>query len=318
VLENGDNNARYLERQGGVKSARSYVAQWNDDFHHAMHVLLTGESAGYYEDYDRPGERLLRCLAEGFAYQGEPSKHWGGKPRGEPSADLPPEAFVNFLQNHDQIGNRAYGERLWMLCGAEAIRAAETLLLWLPTPILMFMGDEFHAPSCFPFFSDFSGELARAVTEGRREEFAHFFAHAGNAEEIPDPNDDATVEIARLDWSAAARPDGAAALERYRRQLALRHEVLVPRLPASNPCGRMLADAALTVTWDLADGATLTLEANLSAQSVPRGAPPTGAPAVASAPPSAASAAELPPWHVAWYLLAAPAEPAAAPQPRPR
>ncbi|MBN1238990.1 MAG: malto-oligosyltrehalose trehalohydrolase [Gammaproteobacteria bacterium] len=303
VLENGDNVARYLERERGARPPRSYVAQWNDDFHHCLHVLLTGESAGYYEDYDRPGERLLRCLTEGFAYQGEPSRHAGGRARGEPSAGLPPEAFVNFLQNHDQVGNRPYGDRLWMLADANAMRAAETLLLLLPTPILLFMGDEFHAPNCFPFFSDFGPELAQAVTEGRRREFAHFFANAADVERIPDPNDEATVEIARLDWAAAGRPDGAAVLERYRQQLALRRERLVPRLPASNPRGHMLADAALTVTWSLADGSELALTANLSDRPAPRGDAPRGEPLCSSGAADAPSGSpELPPWYAAWHL----------------
>src|SRR5690606_5989880 len=162
VLENGDNEARHLVRRHDGRP-ESYTAQWNDDFHHVMHVLLTAESSGYYEDYDDPARGLLRCLTEGFAYQGEPSKHAGGRPRGEPSTALPPAAFVNFLQNHDQVGNRAFGERLSMLASHEAMRAAETLLLLLPTPILLFMGEEFRAPNPFPFFCDFDGELAEEI-----------------------------------------------------------------------------------------------------------------------------------------------------------
>src|SRR5690606_19717074 len=191
------------------------------------------------------------------------SKHWGGRPRGEPSAALPPEAFVNFLQNHDQIGNRAHGERLWMLADAPAVHAAETLLLLLPTPILLFMGDEFHAPEGFPFFCDFTGDLATAVTDGRREEFGDFFSHA-ELEAISDPNDEATFAIAKLDWPAAQRPEHAQSLEHYRRMLRLRREIVVPRLPASAPRGRMLADRALAVAWPLYGGTTLELVANLS------------------------------------------------------
>ena len=114
-------------------SRRGFDAQWNDDGHHVLHVLLTGESEGYYEDYaDRPAERLARCLEEGFIYQGEPSAYRGGKPRGTPSADLPPTAFVLFLQNHDQIGNRAFGERLTQLAHPQALEAAIALLLLCP------------------------------------------------------------------------------------------------------------------------------------------------------------------------------------------
>src|SRR5690606_18211213 len=132
------NEARRLERRGDG-APRTYVAQWNDDFHHAMHVLVTGETTGYYEDFDRAGERLLRCLVEGFAYQGEPSRHGNGKPRGEPSSHLPPDAFVNFLQNHDQVGHRAFGARLSPPAPTDRMRATASLLLLLPSPGRPFM-----------------------------------------------------------------------------------------------------------------------------------------------------------------------------------
>ena len=122
--ENDRNEARRLERDADGVS-RFFVAQWNDDAHHALHVLLTGERDGYYADYaDRPIHHLGRCLAEGFAYQGDPSPFRDGALRGEPSAALPPTAFVCFLQNHDQIGNRAFGDRLVERASPEAVRAA--------------------------------------------------------------------------------------------------------------------------------------------------------------------------------------------------
>jgi len=123
VLENDDNGARYLARTPDG-APRWYVAQWNDDFHHVAHLLATGERDGYYQDYGRRPVALLgRCLAEGFGYQGEPSAYRGGRLRGEPSADLPPTAFVDLLQNHDQVGNRAFGERIGELVSPEALRA---------------------------------------------------------------------------------------------------------------------------------------------------------------------------------------------------
>ena len=301
VLENGDNEARYLAR-GEDGRPRRYAAQWNDDFHHAAHVLLTSEKAGYYEDYEQPGRQLLRCLTEGFVYQGEPSKHWGGRPRGEPSAHLPPDAFVSFLQNHDQIGNRAHGERLWMLAERASMRAAETLLLLLPAPILLFMGDEFHAPNRFPFFCDFEGQLADAVTQGRRMEFAHFFENVEDLASIPDPNDEATLGIARLDWSAAARPEGTDAIERYTRLLALRRDVLMPLLPAGARRGRMLGDRALHVEWALGQGATLVLVANFSALPAPLGAWPDGELVHSSVTLAAPRPAEVPPWCASWFI----------------
>lgn len=301
VLENADNEARHLERSAGGKP-KHYVAQWNDDFHHAMHVLVSGETAGYYEDFDRAGERLLRCLVEGFAYQGEPSRHAGGEPRGEPSSHLPPDAFVNFLQNHDQIGNRAFAERLWMLAEPHKMRAAETLLLLLPTPILLFMGDEFRAPSPFPFFCDFDGELADAVREGRRIEFAHFFENAADdVESIPDPNDPRTLETARLDWSAAAGGHHADAAQRYERLLSIRRDVLVPRLPAGRARGRMLSEHAVETVWPLTD-ADLTLVANLGDGPAAITEWPAGELLASSEPLSRRRPAQIPPWLAAWFL----------------
>jgi malto-oligosyltrehalose trehalohydrolase len=174
VLENDHNAARYLARDPDG-APRWYAAQWNDDFHHAAHLLATGERDGYYADYARePAHLLGRCLAEGFAYQGEPSEYRGGQPRGEPSADLPPTAFVNLLQNHDQVGNRAFGERLGELTSPEALLALTAVLLLAPSPPLLFMGQEWGAESPFRYFCQFEGDLARSVTEGRRREFARF------------------------------------------------------------------------------------------------------------------------------------------------
>jgi maltooligosyltrehalose trehalohydrolase len=312
VLENLDNEAHYLRR--GPRAADSadvpasagirvpYVAQWNDDFHHAVHVLLTAETGGYYQDYDCPAQRLLRCLTEGFAYQGEASRHGGGRGRGEPSKDLPPDAFVNFLQNHDQVGNRAHGERLSMLAAADALSAAETLLLLLPTPILLFMGEEFHAPNPFPFFCDFAGDLGAAVAAGRRREFADFFEDAAELATIPDPNASATAQLAKLDWRAAASSaDSAEALARYRRLLALRHTAVAPHLPATVAGGRMLGERALTTSWRLADGSRLALLANLAPFAQPLDDWPDGTLLCATTPLRPPWPAALPAWSVAWF-----------------
>jgi malto-oligosyltrehalose trehalohydrolase len=202
VLENDRNDASLLERDA-ARRPRVYTAQWNDDFHHALYVLLTGERRGHYEDYGEAGAQLLRTLTEGFAYQGERSAYRGAA-RGSPSGELPPEAFVNFLQNHDQIGNRPDAARLAALLSPPRLFAAETLLALLPTPILLFMGDEFHAPSLFPFFCDFEGELARAVTEGRRAEFGSLWSDVDLAA-VPAPTTVAARDAAVLDWLAIGR-----------------------------------------------------------------------------------------------------------------
>jgi hypothetical protein len=163
VLENERNQARWLRG--------AYQGQWNDDFHNALHVMLTGEQEGYYAAYAGRAEALLaRCLAEGFAWQGEPDLR--GDPRGEPSADLSPARFVVFAQNHDQVGNRAFGERLSMLTDPAPLRAALALTLLTPMIPLLFMGEPWQAQSPFLFFTDYAPPLDEAVREGRRREFA--------------------------------------------------------------------------------------------------------------------------------------------------
>ena len=147
-----------------------------------MHHLLTGETAGYYADYtDAPAEKLARALAEGFIYQGEASAYRNGAPRGTPNGELPPTAFVAFLQNHDQVGNRAFGERLTTLADPRALRAAAALVLLAPQIPLIFMGEEAGARDPFLYFTDHHAELANAVREGRRAEFAKFPAFAAPA-----------------------------------------------------------------------------------------------------------------------------------------
>ena len=148
--------------------------------------LLTGETHGYYRDYDNaPLRDIARALGSGFVYQGEASKHRDGKPRGEPSGALPPVAFINFLQNHDQIGNRALGDRLAASVEPRALEAALAITLLAPTVPMLFMGEEWGSTKPFPFFCDFRGDLAEAVRSGRRKEFADAYARYGD--EIPDP-----------------------------------------------------------------------------------------------------------------------------------
>src|SRR5271165_1874127 len=188
ILENDQNQARYLQRTERCQP-QAYTAQWNDDVHHALHVLITGERDSYYADYSqRPIDQLGRCLADGFAYQGEISAYRNGETRGEPTEGLPPAAFVSFLQNHDQVGNRAFGERIIQIADHRAVRAAAAILLLAPSPPLFFMGEEFGAETPFLFFCDFEKDLAAAVTEGRRNEFSDFarFADPAKRDRIPD------------------------------------------------------------------------------------------------------------------------------------
>lgn len=263
VLENDSNEASLLDPCTDPPRGK-YRAQWNDDYHHAFHVLLTGETTGYYRDYGDPLRHVVRTLGQGFAYQGERSPHRSDEPRGEPTADLPATAFVNFLQNHDQIGNRALGERLTALAPARAVEAALAITLLAPMPPLMFMGEEWGAREPFPFFCDFQGDLAQAVREGRRKEFAE--AYARFRDEVPDPLSDETFRLATLDWSACAKPEHAARLALVRQLLALRRTSIVPRLPLLQPghADVRCEDGLLRARWTFQSGETLCMLANLS------------------------------------------------------
>ncbi|MGP7795470.1 malto-oligosyltrehalose trehalohydrolase [Sphingomonas sp. CLY1604] len=263
VLENEENDA---ERLRADRDEGGYDAQWNDDFHNVLHVLLTGETSAYYGDFaERPAERLARCLAEGFIYQGEGSPNHDGKPRGKPSGHLPPTRFVSFLQNHDQIGNRALGERLTQLTDRESLRAATALLLLCPQIPLLFMGDVDGSETPFLFFTDFHDALADAVREGRRKEFAKFDAFADPAarERIPDPNALATFEASR----PQPGPDAAAWRALYRDLIALRQTAIVPHLAGATALGaEATGDAAVTARWRLGDGSVLTIAIDLGAE----------------------------------------------------
>ena len=264
LLENDANEACHLDRRGSGAPA---TAQWNDDWHHAMHVLVSGEKDGYYRDYaEHPARHLARALAEGFAYQGEASTHRQGCARGEPSAHLPFEAFVAFLQNHDQVGNRALGERLAHIASPAALRLATATLLLAPSVPMLFMGDEFDAHTPFLYFCDFHGELARAVRDGRRREFAAFerFAGAEGRARIPDPNDPATFAASKLQWELLSAPRHAESLRRHGELLAIRRERIVAHLPGPGrgAAFEALGSAGVAVDWTLGDGARLHLRAN--------------------------------------------------------
>ena len=257
VLENDDNTASLL-RHG-------YDAQWNDDAHHVMHHLLTGETRGYYAAYaERATEKLARALAQGFVYQGEPSPAHDGRPRGEPSYMLPTTSFVFFLQNHDQVGNRAVGERLTALCRQKpaALQAAISLQLLSPFIPLIFMGEEAGSETPFLYFTSFDDpEFAAAVREGRRSEFPDFHGHE---QDIPDPN-------AVQSWKTSLPGQGDEAQarawrDRYRELLALRARYIAPFLKGAQ-CDSVvvLADGCVAARWVLGDGSRLSLYSNLSA-----------------------------------------------------
>jgi maltooligosyltrehalose trehalohydrolase len=310
VLENDDNEARYLRRGDDGRSLQ-YTAQWNDDLHHALHAAASGERSGYYIAYAGDTERLGRALAEGFAFQGEVMEYRGAA-RGEPSAALPPTAFVSFIQNHDQIGNRAFGERITQFAPQDAVRAVAAISLLSPQIPMLFMGEEWGAAQPFPFFCDFHDDLADAVREGRRAEFERFpeFADPAQRARIPDPNARETFESAKLRWDDRGAAQHARWLDFYRDLLRVRHADIIPRLKGiGGHAGHydVLGDNAVRVVWAMGDGTTLTLHANLGAASVeiderPRGRRLWSEGAVTESVRSGKDHASLMPWTVVWTI----------------
>jgi 1,4-alpha-glucan branching enzyme/maltooligosyltrehalose trehalohydrolase len=262
VLENDDNASGLLDPKADPPSGR-YRAQWNDDYHHVWHVLLSGEQHGYYTDYAHPLKQLARALSSGFVYQGEPSPHRDNQLRGEASAHLPPLAFVNFLQNHDQIGNRAFGDRLEANAPSAAIEAALAITLLAPMPPMLFMGEEWGSVAPFPFFCDFYGDLAQAVRDGRRREFSE--AYAKHGDDVPDPLAKSTFDLAKIDWNDLTGQTARRRIELVRRLLSVRHERIIPLLRrirfSKADAGQ---DGHLTASWHVSDDQVLRLEANLS------------------------------------------------------
>lgn len=303
VLENDANDAARLARPPDG-TARLADAQCNDDVHHALHVLLTGETDGYYRDFEAEPLRLFgRALAQGFAYQGEPSPCSDGRARGTRSVALPPLAFVNYLQNHDQIGNRALGERIAMLAMTDgrddALRALTACVLLAPSPPLLFMGEEFAASSPFLYFCDHEGELGQAVARGRRAEFGRFerFADPAARERIPDPNAESSFTASQLDWRERDRAPHSQWLSLYTELLRRRRQALMPWLDGARS-GHVESPVAglLRITWPLAAGRRWHLLAYLADDAAPAGLSATlpGESVYASH----AEAGHLAPWSV--------------------
>jgi malto-oligosyltrehalose trehalohydrolase len=275
TIEPGRHVHLILEHHNNASHLRKAVdAQWNDDGHNVLHVLLTDEDGGYYADYTGdPAAKLARVLAEGWVYQGERSEYLKAD-RGEPSADLPPYAHVLFLQNHDQIGNRAFGERLTTLTSAPALEAAIVLQMLCPQIPLLFMGEENASATPFLFFTDHHNELADAVREGRRQEFAGFpaFADPQKREQIPDPNAESTF-AASLPRPAPSGSDKRFAL--YQHLIDLRLREIAPRLRGTTSTGaRAVGPKAAIAGWRMGDGSRLTIITNLGPETVPFDVPP--------------------------------------------
>ncbi|SEM34697.1 maltooligosyl trehalose hydrolase [Stigmatella aurantiaca] len=217
IAEDERNEARLPrpESEGGV----GLDGVWADDLHHQLRRAFAGDSEGYYQDYTGSAEDIARTLRQGWFYEGQVSKNQGHA-RGTPAGTLPPTCFVHCIQNHDQVGNRALGERLHDDVSPAAYRAMSTLLLLSPYTPLLFMGQEWNASTPFLYFTDHNAELGKLVTEGRRKEFAGFSRFKGTT--VPDPQAQDTFERSRLNWAEAEKPPHAGVRALYRELLRLR------------------------------------------------------------------------------------------------
>lgn len=264
-LVNEDNrNNPFLIRDGHC------TAQWDDDLHHSLHTLLTGEAKDYLAQYaDDPVAKVMRVLAQGFAYDGEGAPPTEG---GLPVYGLPWTSFVVHNQNHDQVGNRPGGDRLITLVEDErAAEVAHALLLTLPFVPMLWMGEEEGERGPFHYFCDVEEDLAEAIRKGRKEQFGRMF---DDADRFPDPNDPATMDASRP-FTASGSEHARHWRELTRRLLALRHERIVPLLKSGRAAPAEVqrrGPFALSATWPFRDGFIVT-HVNL-------GGPPDKPPAV--------------------------------------
>ncbi|MGA1802971.1 malto-oligosyltrehalose trehalohydrolase [Rhizobium sp. HT1-10] len=301
IVENEENNSALLFRNNYGKP-ELYTAQWNDDMHHVLHVAATSEDFGYYADFADDTAKIGRGLAEGFVYQGEHMPYRGAE-RGQPSGGLPPTAFIAFIQNHDQIGNRAFGDRLNETASAEAIRAMAAIYLLSPQIPMLFMGEEWDARQPFPYFCDFNEELNAIVRKGRREELSRLpgFGDGDSAANAPDPTKRETFLSAKLDWQDATSGEGAERLAYYRNLLAIRHKEIIPRLEniGGNSGAYRVEGKSIDVRWALGDGTSLRLLANVGADDIQGAAAPEGRIIWSE---GGLTDGKLSPWSVIWSI----------------
>ena len=280
IIENMDNIASWLERDPANQS-RNFTAQWNDDIHHVLHYLVTGEEKQGYQEADRdPIADLEKGLADGFVHDGEAEGESDGTTRGEPASRLPPDAFVSYVQNHDQIGNRADSKRLPDRVSADKLDFLHFVTMLAPQVPLFFMGEEAHLRTRFPFFVDLPEEAAAEVRAERYKQMRENFDQDVSVGDLPEPNDRATFQRAVIDWEDLERPEGQAALARFRTLAGWRREHLWPL--AATPCldartGRH--GTAIVVSW-IFEAGVLTMALNA-------GDKPADLACVVSAPPIA-------------------------------
>jgi malto-oligosyltrehalose trehalohydrolase len=270
ILENEENDPEWLKRTGDLVPGL-YDAQWNDDIHHTLDIALYGEASSYARDYANRPDWLGKALATGFAFQGEPVPTRDGRPKGAPSAELPPVAFVSFIQNHDQVGNRLFGERIAALAEPRRARIAAAIYLLAPQIPMLFMGEEWGSRTPFLYFTDVDPELGEPIRKQRLAHFGPFVAPENRGKEPPDPIAESTFLASKLDWSDLEKPEHAEWLNLYRELLAVRRKHIAPLLfgvGGHYGTHQQIGVHGTRVRWGLRDGAFLTMAANLSDQPV--------------------------------------------------
>ncbi len=264
IVENMDNVASWLDRDCDNKPEK-FTAQWNDDIHHVLNYVVTGESKnGYGEGESDPIADLEKGLADGFVHDGEAGDDSDGRTRGEPASRLPPAAFVSYVQNHDQIGNRADSQRLPDRVSAEKLDFLHFTMMLAPQIPLFFMGEEAHLRSPFPFFIDFPEQEAEAKRQDRDRQMREIFKEDVDEDGLPDPNDRATFLSAKIDWEAFASQQSQAALARFKTLNAWRKSHLWPL--AATTCLDARSERigrAIRVSW-LYEAGTLVMALNPS------------------------------------------------------
>jgi maltooligosyltrehalose trehalohydrolase len=263
IVENPANGADLLASD--ESGAGLFTADWNDDFHHALHVAVTGEATGHYEPFKHDSwGKVRKTLAWGYLRQG---RSMLGRPLPD-SASLPPTSFVHFLQNHDQVGNRALGERLHAMIDRRCHSVLTELLLFSPQIPLMFMGDDHRSSKPFHFFAAYDGELADAIRRSRPKEALNFggFPDGTGASDVPDPNESSTFLRCKLHWSEANEKANVSWAEWLCELISVRRQWIVPLLSnKARYSGTVLPseDGAVFIDWKLA-GSILSLRANAS------------------------------------------------------
>jgi malto-oligosyltrehalose trehalohydrolase len=295
ILENEQSIVRLLTRD--ARGYAPYTAQWNHAIDHMLGLSMNGDCDPRDPDRRHNTEELARALAEGF-FSGDSALSRGDR------ASVPTTGFVSFIQTHDLVGNRVFGERIDKLAPPEAVRAVAAIYLLLPQIPMLFMGEEWTATTPFPFFADYGGELAEAVRRGRAKQLVDtIHVDEETLRRAPDPQAEATFLSAKLRWEEVSDPPHAAQLDWYRRVLAVRRERILPLLNGIEPCGTYLVHSGgqFECEWKMKHGGRLCLQANLCA--APSNAiTPAGRGDVLLLQGSQQSSRKLGPWSVQWTL----------------